>query len=69
MLVNFHHRVNLVTLRWGLAPLTFVGIYCKIFSTVILLLPLIHEWLLSVASKSTHLCTEYWSTDRSKLAE
>ena len=39
-------------------PHTFMEIYLKIFSTAILLLPLIQEGLLSVTSES--LCTEYW---------
>ena len=39
-------------------PHTFVEICHKIISTVILLLPLIQDGLLSVISKS--MCTEYW---------
>ena len=39
----------------------------EIYSTVILLLPLIQEGLLSVTSES--MCTEYWLTAMSKLAE
>ena len=41
-------------------PLTLMEIYHGIFSTVILLLRLIQEGLLSVTSKS--FCTEYWVT-------
>ena len=39
---------------------TFVEIDHEIISTVILLLPLIQEGLLSVTSKS--MCTKYWLT-------
>ena len=42
-------------------------IYHEIFSTVILLLPLIQEWLLSVTRKS--ISTKYWLTAKSKLAQ
>ena len=37
---------------------TFMESYHEIFSTVILLLPLIKEGLLSVTSRS--MCNEYW---------
>ena len=49
--------------------LTFVEIYCKIFSMVIciLLLLLIEEGLFSVTSEC--LCTEYWLTAKSKLVQ
>ena len=39
----------------------------EIFSAAILLLPLIQEGLLSVTSKS--MCTKYWLTTKSKLAQ
>ena len=39
-------------------PHTFIEIDCKIFSTVILLVPLIQEGLFSVTSKG--MWTEYW---------
>ena len=42
-------------------------IYHEIFSIFILLLPLIQERLLSVTSES--MCTEYWLTAQSKLAQ
>ena len=48
-------------------PHTFVEIYCEIFSTVILLLPLIKEGLLSVTSEG--MCTEYWLTAQSELTQ
>ena len=41
-------------------------IYHEIFSTVIILLPLIHEELLLVTNES--MCTEYCLTTLSKLA-
>ena len=41
-------------------PHTFVETDREIFSTVILLLPLIQEGLLSVTSEI--MCTEYWLT-------
>ena len=41
-------------------------IYCEIFSTVILLLPLIQEGLLLVTSE--RMCTKYWLTAQSELA-
>ena len=44
-------------------PSTFVEIDHEIFSTAILLLPLIQEGLLSVTSES--MCTEYWLTAES----
>ena len=39
----------------------------EIISMVIILLPLIQEGLLSVASES--MCMEYWLTDYSKIAQ
>ena len=45
---------------------TFVEIDCERFSTVILLLPLICEGLVSVTSKS--MCTEYWLTTQTSLS-
>ena len=38
---------------------TFVEVYHEIFSTVILLLSLIQEGLMSVTSESTCMCNEY----------
>ena len=48
-------------------PHTFVQIDCEIFYTVILLLHLIQEGLLSVTSKS--MCTVYWISIKFKLAK
>ena len=48
-------------------PDTFMETDHGIFSMVILLLPLIQEGLLSVTSES--MCTEYWFTAWSKLAQ
>ena len=39
-------------------PHTFMEVDCEMFSTVILLLLLIQEGLLSVTSEN--MCTEYW---------
>ena len=48
-------------------PHDFMKIESEIFSSVILLLPLILEGLLSVAREG--MCTEFWLTSWSKLVQ